>query len=115
MFFLYFSHHETEASKNSRSDADSTESCKALLEGHHRLVVQIAIVLHLSEHHVGSESLHSVVYLVLPKFVGGLAHPKVRPSRVGFPVKVLVVLDCGKSLLQDGRVKKGVQGVTAHR
>lgn len=115
MFLLYFSHNKTEADKGSRSKANSTKSCKALLEGHHGLVEQIVIVRHFSVDHVRSESLHSQVELVLPKAAGGPTHPEVGPSGVQFAVKVLVVFDRYETLLKDVRVEKGVQGVTAHR
>ena len=109
---FFISNEQADSGKSSGGDTDTVERIEALLEGHHSLLFQVAIVLDLSEDHVGGESLDSVVELVFPESVGGSAHPVVWPAGVHLAVQMLVVLDRGKALLEDRSVEKWVQSVT---
>ena len=83
-----------------------------MLEGHHSLLVQVAIVLNLTVKHVTSGTLHSKVELVLPKPGSSLSHPVVGPASILRSVQHVVVLDGGEALLQDRSIEQRVKGVT---
>lgn len=104
----------TKSAKNGTSCTNRTEASKTLLERHNSLFVQVSVVLDFTVDHVGCESLNSDVGLVLPKTVGSLTHPEVGPASVSCTMQSLVVVDSGKSLLQDRSVEKGVKSVTGH-
>ena len=106
------SNQQADSGQGSGGDTDPIERIEALLEGHHGLLFQVAIVLDLSEDHVGGESLDSVVELVFPESLGGSTHPVVGPAGVHLTVQMLVVLNSGKALLEDRSVEKWVQSVT---
>ena len=105
---VLISNEQADSGQGSSGDTDTVERIEALLEGHHGLLFQVAIVLDLSEDHVGGESLDSVVELVFPESVGGSAHPVVGPAGVHLAMQMLVVLDRGKALLEDRSVEKWV-------
>ena len=105
---VLISNEQADSGQGSSGDTDTVERIEALLEGHHGLLFQVAIVLDLSEDHVGGESLDSVVELVFPESVGSSAHPVVGPAGVHLTVQMLVVLNSGKALLEDGSVEKWV-------
>jgi len=71
--------------------------------------------LHLTVDHVGGESLHCQVGLVLPEVAGRVCHEIVGPSGVLDAVQGIVVFDSAQTLLQNSRVQQGVQGVLGDR
>jgi len=85
-----------------------------LLVGHYSLGFQVAIVLDLSEDHVAHAALNRQIELVLPELVCCSTHPIVWPSGVHLAMQVLVVLNLGETLLENGRVQQWVESVTAH-
>ena len=112
---MHSSNQEADSGENSRGEANTSERFKALVEGHHGLRLQVAILLDLSEDQVGGEALHGVVELVLPELACLSAHPVVWPVRVLLAVQILEVLDHGETLLQNRRVQQWVERITAHR
>ena len=112
---MHSSDQEADSGKDSRGEANPSDRFEALVEGHHGLRFQVAILLDLSEDQVGGEALHGVVELVLPELAGLSAHPIVWPVRVLLAMQILEMLDHGQTLLQNCRVQQWVKRVTAHR
>ena len=94
--------------------ANGAKVGKTLLDGHHSLLVEVPVELHLAVEHVRCGTLHSIVELVFPQTLSCRAHPVVRPSRVLGTVEVVVVVNVSEALLEDGGVEQGVECVTRH-
>ena len=105
---------KAKSAEDSGVGANSTKTSKALLDAHHRDLVQVSVVLDLAVEHVCSGTFNSQVDLVLPEALRRLAHPVVGPASIPGTVQILVVLNGCESLLQDVRVQKWVQSVTRH-
>ena len=105
---------KAESAEDSGMSANSTKTSKALLDAHHRYLVQVSVVLDLAVEHVCGGTFNSQVDLVLPEALRRLAHPVVGPASIPGTVQILVVLNGCESLLQDVRVQKWVQSVTRH-
>ena len=100
--------------EGSTRGSDCAKASEALVDSHDGLLVEVAVVLDFTVDHVGEETLHSKVHLVLPEVVGRLTHEEVGPAGVADSVQVLVVLDRVEALLQDLCVQHRVQGVLRH-
>lgn len=96
-------------------DANGAKVGKTLLDSHHSLLVEVPMVLYLTEKHVRCGTLDSIVELEFPQTLSGLAHPIVRPFGVLGTMEVVVVVDVSEALLQDSGVEQGVERVTRHR
>ena len=78
------------------------------------LLVQVAVVLHLTVDNVRGEALHSEVKFVLPELLCCSMHPEVRPARDSGSMELLVVIDGGQTLLENVGVQQWVQSVTGN-
>lgn len=99
---------ENSSGESSSCHSNAGKGLTALLEGHYCLVIQVTIVLDLSEDHVAHVALDCQIELVLPEVFCCSTHPKVWPSGVHLAMQVLVVLNLGEALLKNGRVQEGV-------
>ena len=111
---MHSSNQKADGGQDTRCHSNGGERIQALIERHDCLRIQIAILLHLTEDHIGRKPLHRVVKLVLPKVAGLLAHPVVWPVRVALAMQRPEVLNHPQALLQNVRVQQRVQRVSAH-
>ena len=83
----------------------------ALLKSQDCILFEVIVLLDLTEDKVGGEALDGVVELVFPEVSAHVTHQKVGPASILLSMDVLIMLDISETILQDGSVEKGVQGV----
>ena len=104
-----------DCSKHGSGGTDARSAEHLLLESHDRLLLQVLVLLNLTEDNVGGEALNGVVELVLPEVLARVSHQEVRPARILLSMQVLIFLDVGETIFQHCGVEEGVQGVTRRR